>query len=609
MAKKIWLVILILSITTFVLADMQLKNIIIVPKPSELEVKVWLNKPEGAVYQVGESINIFFRANKSCYVVIYDIRPDGKITLLFPNRYDTNNYIAPNVTYKLPISTAYSLKVTPPEGKEYIQIIASTSYIPIIQQLRELGTTKTFPELTTDPENYVQKQILPYLTGEWASDITYFYVGRAPRTGVVQLESNPTGAHVYVDGKYLGRTPARIELDEGQHFATFYWEDQVLVETFFVTAGRTTVVTANFLRKTMLDIQTTPPGAQIYLNGNYIGVSPLQIEVQPGVHTVLATRPGYVPAQQSITVALGETKTVNLVLNPEQARLNIFTNPVGASIYIDGQYRGTTTSAGLSLSLVPGTYTIVARMSNYQDASVTVTLNPGETRSVTLTLSPIVRKGTLNIFTNPVGASIYVDGNYVGVTRTTGLSVQVDPGMHTIIATMDGYQDTTVTVNISSGETRRVDITLPPIVRTGFLMIYTTPTNASIYVNGRYVGVAGSAGLRVEVDANVVHRVVASLPDYEDASIEVQVAPNETRTVRLTLEPISKVGTVNISSTPSNALVYINGYLKGITPLRIDLDYGTYQLVVLKGGYYAEVLTLRVDKKNVSVSVTLRPIQ
>ena len=605
--KRSLIIVFALLVAVMTFADMQLKNIIIVPQPSELEIKVWLNKPEGAVYQVGESLNIYFKANKSCYVLIYNIRTDGKITLLFPNKYDSNNYIAPNVTYKLPISNLYSFKVSPPEGKEFIQIIASTSFIPIIQQLKDLGTRQTFPLLSEDAENYVQKQILPYLTGEWASDITYFYVGSAPRTGIAQLESNPTGAHVYVDGKYIGRTPARVELDEGQHFATFYWQNQVRTETFFVTAGRTVVVTANFIRKTMLNITTTPPGAQIFLAGSFIGVSPIQVEVQPGQHTVLATMPGYSAAQQSFTVAPGETKTINLVLNPEQATLKVYSSPAGASIYVNGQYRGVAPSAGLTLTLTPGTYTVEARLSGYQDASTTVTLNPGESRSITLTLLP--RKATLNIFTNPVGASIYVNGNYVGTTRSTGLSVQVDPGTHTIMARMSGYQDTTVLVNVGSGETKRVDITLPPIIRTGFLLIYTNPTNASIYVDGRYVGVAGPTGLRVEVDANVVHRVVASLPDYEDASVEVQVAPNETRTVNLTLQPIVKVGTVSISSSPSNALVYINGYLKGITPLRLDLEYGTYQLVVLKGGYYAEVLTLNVDRKSVSVNVTLRPIQ
>lgn len=607
--KKTLLVVLALTIAVLSFAEMQLKNVIIVPKPSELEVKVWLNKPEGAVYQVNESLNIYFKANKSCYVLIYDIRTDGKITLLFPNKYDSNNYIAPNVTYKLPISNLYSFKVTPPEGKEYIQIIASTSFIPIIQQLKNLGTTQSFPLLSEDAENYVQKQIIPYLTGEWASDITYFYVGRGARTGIAQLESNPTGAYVYVDGKYIGRTPARVELDEGQHFATFYWQNEVDTETFFITAGQTVVVTGNFVRKSMLDIRTNPSSAQIFLDGNYVGVSPIQVEVQPGQHTVLATKAGYAPAQQSFTISPGETRTITLNLNPEQATLNIFTVPSGASIYVNNQYRGIAPPSGLSLNVAPGTYTITARLTNYQDASFTVTVDPGEVRRIDLTLIPIVRKGTLNIFTNPVGATIYVDGNYVGVSRTGGLSVQVDPGIHTIIAQLADYQESSISVNISSGETRRVDITLIPVVKKGVVRVYTNPVGATVYVNGNSWGQAPSGGMSIELDANVVYRISASMPDYEDAAVDVQVAPNETKTITLTLQPIQKTGTVSINTSPSNALVYVNGYLKGVTPLKIDLDYGTYQLVLIKGGYYAELITLKVDRKNVSVNTTLKPIQ
>lgn len=607
--KKALLLVLILTVGVMSFADMQLKNVIIVPKPSDLEVKVWLNKPEGAVYQVNESLNIFFKANKSCYILIYDIRTDGKITLLFPNKYDSNNYIAPNVTYKLPISNLYSFKVSPPEGKEYIQIIASTSFIPIIQQLKDLGTRQSFPLLSQDAESYVQQQIIPYLTGEWASDITYFYVGRGARTGIAQLESNPTGAYVYVDGKYIGRTPARVELDEGQHFATFYWQNELITETFFITAGQTVVVRGNFVRKTVLDIRTNPSGAQIFLDGAYIGVTPIQVEVQPGQHTVLATKAGYQPAQQSFTVSPGETRTITLNLNPEQATLNIFTVPSGASIYVNNQYRGTAPPSGLSIALAPGTYTITAKLSNYQDASSIVTVDAGEVRRVDLTLIPIIRKGTLNIFTNPVGASIYVDGNYVGVSTSSGLSVQVDPGVHTVIAQLANYQESSVSVNVAPGGTRRVDITLVPVVRKGIIRVFTNPVGASVYVNGAYYGTAPSGGLNIEVNANVVHRILASMTDYEDASVDIQVAPNETRTVTLTLQPILKVGTVSINTTPANALVYINGYLKGVTPLKIDLDYGTYQLILIKGGYYAEIITMKVDKKNITINTTLRPIQ
>lgn len=143
--RKTLLVVLVVIVAAMSFADMQLKNVIIVPKPSELEVKVWLNKPEGAVYQVNESLNIYFKANKSCYVLIYDIRTDGKITLLFPNKYDSNNYIAPNVNYKLPISNLYSFKVSPPEGKEYIQIIASTNLSSDHSTAQKSGCNSIFP--------------------------------------------------------------------------------------------------------------------------------------------------------------------------------------------------------------------------------------------------------------------------------------------------------------------------------------------------------------------------------------------------------------------------------------------------------------------------------
>jgi len=188
------------------------------------------------------------------------------------------------------------------------------------------------------------------------------------------------------------------------------------------------------------------------------------------------------------------------------------------------------------------------------------------------------------------------------------LNVDVEPGTHTITARLSNYEDATLTINVQPDEVRTVNITLSPVVRTGTLNIFTTPVNASIYVDGKYVGVASSNGLTIDVEAGT-HRIVASYPDYEDASINVRVNANEVRTVNLTLEPVVKVGTVNINTTPSNAMVYINGYLKGVTPLKIELDYGTYQLVLLKGGYYVEVMDLKVNKQNVTVSTTLRIIQ
>ena len=45
----------------------------IIHRPHSLNIDVWTDKGEGTVYNVGERINIYFRANDDCYVVIYNI--------------------------------------------------------------------------------------------------------------------------------------------------------------------------------------------------------------------------------------------------------------------------------------------------------------------------------------------------------------------------------------------------------------------------------------------------------------------------------------------------------------------------------------------------------
>ena len=459
MKKLAFFAVIILTSVLVLAGEFNLKNVIIVPQPSELSVDVWLNKAEGSSYKVNDALQIFFKASKSCYVLIYDITPDGKITLLFPNKYDSNNYIAANVTYKIPQSKLYSLRVQPPNGKEYIQIIASTTFIPIIQRLKEMGISSMFPTLSEDPENYVQQKILPFLTGEWASDITYFYVGAAPRTGVVNLNSEPSGAHVYVDGAYVGTTPLKMTLDAGQHFATFFYQQQSVTQAFTVQEGRTITVLAQF-SKTKLSVTTNPTNAGVYVDGSFVGFSPITTEVEPGQHTVMAMKEGWQPQQMSVFLNRGETKSINLTLQKEMAYLNIYSGPSGASIYLDGRY--------------------------------------------------------------------------VGIAGPSGLSIQVDPG---------------------------------------------------------------------------VHRVVAKLQNYEDASVDIQVASQQTQNVTLTLQPIIRIGEVNISSNPLNAVVYVNGYLRGVTPLKIELDYGKYELVIIKSGYHAEIMMLDVGRPDININVTLREIE
>ena len=97
------------------------EKVIIIPNPeTKLSFDLWLNKPEGSIYRVGEELKIFVRANDNVYLYIFDLTPDGEFKLIFPNLYSANNFIRANQTYTFPDKPTYSFKVSPPSGKEYI---------------------------------------------------------------------------------------------------------------------------------------------------------------------------------------------------------------------------------------------------------------------------------------------------------------------------------------------------------------------------------------------------------------------------------------------------------------------------------------------------------
>jgi hypothetical protein len=59
---------------------------------------------------------------------------------------------------------------------------------------------------------------------------------------------------------------------------------------------------------------STPPGADITLDGKYVGSTPSAINVGAGSHTVVFSMPGFAPWTRELTVAAGSDLTVNAIL-------------------------------------------------------------------------------------------------------------------------------------------------------------------------------------------------------------------------------------------------------------------------------------------------------
>ncbi len=67
-----------------------------------------------------------------------------------------------------------------------------------------------------------------------------------------------------------------------------------------------------------VDIQTSPPGADIYLDRDFVGVSPVTLRLKKGRYLVRATRVGFDEQVQTVDVEPGKALAVSLTLTPVQ---------------------------------------------------------------------------------------------------------------------------------------------------------------------------------------------------------------------------------------------------------------------------------------------------
>nr|WP_321498859.1 PEGA domain-containing protein [uncultured Methanolobus sp.] len=141
-----------------------------------------------------------------------------------------------------------------------------------------------------------------------------------------------------------------------------------------------------------------------------------------------------------------------LIIVPSEGSISVSSNPIGASIYLDGTYNGLTPKILNEVST--GSHTVNLRKSGYEYYTITVDVQGGVTSTVSATLDPVITTGFISVSSNPTGASIYLDGVYNGLTPKT--LADVSTGSHTVKLSKSGYTDYINTVSVQNGITSTV---------------------------------------------------------------------------------------------------------------------------------------------------------
>ncbi len=222
----------------------------------------------------------------------------------------------------------------------------------------------------------------------------------------VSISSNPTSAKVYIDDKYVGDTPIdNSKLPIGTHALkltkdgyndytqTFTLASSDTSKAIPVTLTKTTTQPneqpANTPKTGTLSVTSSPTGAKVYINDNYKGITPLNLNLNSGGYNLKLSKDGYMDCKTSFSISQGETNYKNVPLSKVQgkATIHIDTNPHGALIYIDGKIIGN--SPVYFYKIDSGIHEVKAQKDGYMDYIGNFEIRPNEVKTLDIPLSSL----------------------------------------------------------------------------------------------------------------------------------------------------------------------------------------------------------------------------
>ena len=159
---------------------------------------------------------------------------------------------------------------------------------------------------------------------------------------------------------------------------------------------------------------------------------------------------------RTLSVTLGKP-FVSVDTPVQPGGMNLQSVPDGASLMVNGEYRGKTplTVSGLS----PGNYAVTFSRFGFGELSVQVPVEQGRMSEVTATLQP--KTGTLAVNSTPPGARVLLDGAAAGLSPVVLENISADN--HTVMLEKDGYVTAARQVRIPVGQVSSVEVFLDPV--------------------------------------------------------------------------------------------------------------------------------------------------
>ena len=144
-----------------------------------------------------------------------------------------------------------------------------------------------------------------------------------PIYGSLEINTSPMNANIYIDGKHYGETPNYInEIIIGSHELKLTKQGcSEIKKAITIKEGETLSVNEKLQTGKEISITTDKSGDKIYVDGNYVGISPITSTLAYGTHTIKAERNGKT-VSKNINVVQGGDSSVKLTFGNQTFTVN-----------------------------------------------------------------------------------------------------------------------------------------------------------------------------------------------------------------------------------------------------------------------------------------------
>ena len=221
-----------------------------------------------------------------------------------------------------------------------------------------------------------------------------------------------------------------------------------------------------------LQVDSNPTGAEVLVDGEAVGTTPLDTEIIQGRRSIEYSLAGFKPVHRDTTVVAGVPMLLDTItLVPNDGSLVLTSRPAGATVTVDGVFQGSTPLTMVLMSAV--NHQIHLNKPGYLTSKKTLSLQADQEQHLEVKLT--AEYGVIFASSKPADASLMLDGKPAG--RGTQ-RLKLTTRRHQLVFSKPGYLPQTINITPRTDTSQNVEVTLkteqqakeearPAVLRTG----------------------------------------------------------------------------------------------------------------------------------------------